>query len=229
MGADAKERLKWGCFNGAGLGSPEGRASSTSRATCTTVLQWGRAWEPGGAPASVFSCRSAARLQWGRAWEPGGAEGRPLALRVDDLASMGPGLGARRGLRSRRWPRCSARSFNGAGLGSPEGLARSPRFRFQSAASMGPGLGARRGMKQPWVAVVGHAASMGPGLGARRGVVVHPTVIRAIQCRFNGAGLGSPEGHADVSAVGRVDGAASMGPGLGARRGIGCRGRSGRR
>ena len=62
-------------------------------------------------------------LQWGRAWEPGGARQLDLAGDVHHRASMGPGLGARRG----------------------------PRFRLQlpqcSAASMGPGLGARRGRR----------------------------------------------------------------------------------
>ncbi len=63
-------------FNGAGLGSPEGRDLPADSLVDVVLM-----------------------LQWGRAWEPGGAVARGHPHRHDQAASMGPGLGARRG-----WP-----------------------------------------------------------------------------------------------------------------------------
>ena len=118
---------------GPGLGARRGPKDGGIQRVIWTELQWGRAWEPGGA----FTIRDDAdkddlMLQWGRAWEPGGAEEPEARARRRQGASMGPGLGARRG---------------GPALGVRLHL---------DVASMGPGLGARRGVFGPaWTLAVG--------------------------------------------------------------------------
>ena len=136
-------------------------------------LQWGRAWEPGGA-GGVVERRSAVRmLQWGRAWEPGGAARPGRFPRRRPGASMGPGLGARRGRSKAPVPLAPSSCFNGAGLGSPEGPATRPASCSSPRCFNGAGLGSPEGPRQRRVrrGPGRPDASMGPGLGARRGLV----------------------------------------------------------
>ena len=229
---------------GPGLGARRGKRHICVTAGRRGGLQWGRAWGPGGATEGTRRETIAYELHWGRAWGPGGAPGLALERRDVLHASMGPGLGARRGQNllsmsfdefelqwGRAWGPGGAavqarydeavrdllqwgRAWGPGGARSTPGTPRPTTPRFNGA-----GLGGPEGRRQRDVSGDDAGASMGPGLGARRGRHGSVCTSPSASC-FNGAGLGGPEGRARCTAMDNHT-LASMGPGLGARRGLG--------